>query len=126
MLKKASSFVLAGFIVHAAVLSVPASANAQTEAEVERAVRARTAVRALGTEVRVSAKLRDNRRVTGVISRINEDDFTLDDAKTGASVTVAYADVLEVKRKDRDGLSTGMKVLIVMSVVGFIGGFLNK
>jgi len=44
----------------------------------------------------------------------------------GANVTVAYADVLELKRKDRDGLSTGMKVLIIMSVVGFVGGLLNN
>ena len=116
--------MLLGFIIHAAIFSVPASANAQTDAEVERAVRARTAVHALGTEARVAVKLRDKRRLTGEISRVNEDNFALTNAKTGLDVTVAYADVLEVKRKK--GLSTGMKVLIVMSIVGFIGGFLNN
>ena len=126
MLKKASSFMLVGFIIQAAIFSVPASVNAQTDAEVERAVRARTAIHALGTEARVSVKLRDKRRLAGEISRINEDNFALTNAKTGLDVTVAYADVLEIKRKNRDGLSTGMTVLIVMSIVGFIGGFLNN
>ena len=124
MLKKASSFMLVGFIIQAAIFSVPASVNAQTDAEVERAVRARTAVHALGTEARVSVKLLDKRRLTGEISRINEDNFALTNDKTGLSVTVTYADVLEVKRKK--GLSTGMKVFLVMCVVGFVGGLLNN
>src|SRR5215211_1374410 len=126
MLKKVSSLMLMGLIIQAAIFTAPPSVNAQTDAEVERAVRARTAIIALGTEARVSVKLRDKRRLTGEISRINEDNFALTNAKTGLDVTVAYADVLEVKRKNRDGLSTGMTVLIVMTIVGFVGGLLNN
>jgi hypothetical protein len=126
MLKRASSFTLMGLILQAAIFSAPVRVRAQTDAEVERTVRARATVYRLGTATRVLVRLHGGRQLRGEIGRITENDFNVKDAGTGADVTVAYADVVEVRRKGKGGLSTGMKLLIIFSVAGFVGGFLNN
>ncbi len=58
----------------------------------------------VGSKARVEIKLRDNTKVKGYVSATGEDSFTITDAKTGASQSVAYADVARVK-KTGGGLS---------------------
>ncbi len=58
----------------------------------------------VGSKARVEVKLRDKTKVKGYVSATGEDSFTVTDAKTGASQTVAYTEVAQVK-KPGGGLS---------------------
>jgi hypothetical protein len=65
----------------------------------------------LGEKARVEVKMRDNTRLKGYVSTVGEDSFTVIDSKTGASKTLAYADVARVK-KPGGGLSTRTWIII--------------
>jgi len=86
---------------------------AETNEETRLAQKARYSILKLGVgeKARVEVKLRDNTRLKGYISQTGADSFTLTDSKTGASSTVAYNDVAQVK-KPGNGFSTMTKVLI--------------
>lgn len=73
----------------------------------------------VGRDARVEVRLRDNTKLKGSISVAGEDSFTITDSKTGASQTVAYADVTQVKRP-RGGLSTRMWVIIGAAAVAAV------
>jgi hypothetical protein len=82
------------------------AARAQTTGSAQYAEQARVKVHKAGTgqKARVEVKLRDNTRLKGYISQASADSFIVTDAKTGATTTVAYADVAQVK-KSGGGLS---------------------
>lgn len=94
------------------VLSIQ-PARAQTSAEAQLALKARTKVQKMGTgrAARVEVKLRDNTKLKGYVSAADENSFTVTDTKTGATQTVAYTDVAQVK-KPGGGLSTRSWILI--------------
>ena len=75
--------------------------------------RARSEVRKLGVgpKARVEVRLLDGNVLKGSVSAAGEDTFTVTDSKTGATRTVAYADVARVKRPG-GGLSTRTWVII--------------
>ena len=81
----------------------PAQANDRTRASVQKL--------GVGRDARVEVKLRDNTKLKGFISASGQDSFTVTDAKTGASQTVAFADVAQVK-KQGGGLSTRSWIII--------------
>jgi hypothetical protein len=64
-------------------------------------------------ETKVTVHLRDHTILTGFIGQIDEERFILNDAKTGAASTIAYADVTQVKGHS---LSTGTKVAIGIAI----------
>jgi hypothetical protein len=76
-----------------------------------QASKARAKVESLGNNTRVEVRLRDTTKVKGSISAITPDSFTVTDAKTGTTNTVAYVDVAEVK-KSGSGLSTKSWLII--------------
>jgi hypothetical protein len=92
------------------------STHAQTGVEAQRAEKARASVakRGTGKDARVEVTLLNNTKLKGYIGDAGNDSFTLVDRKTGASQTVAYADVSQVK-KAGGGLST--KTLIILGAV---------
>ena len=75
--------------------------------------------RGTGEKAKVKVKLRDGSEVRGYISKANEDSFELRD-KSGKSVTIAYADVISVRKL---GLSKGAKIGIGVGVAAaaFLG-----
>jgi hypothetical protein len=85
-----------------------------------KASKARAKVESLGNNTRVEVKLRDTTKVKGHISAITPDSFTVTDAKTGITNTVAYAEVDEVKKAGAGGLSTKGWVIIGASAVGAV------
>ena len=93
-----SMTVLAGAFGLQAAFGQSATYDAQ-------ASKARAKVESLGSNARVEVKLRDTTKVKGRISAITPDSFTVTDAKTGTTNTVAYHEVEEVK-KAGGGLST--------------------
>ena len=92
------------------------STHAQTGVESQRAEKARASVarRGTGKDARVEVTLLNNTKLKGYINDAGNDSFTLVDRKTGASQTVAYADVSQLK-KAGGGLST--KTLIILGAV---------
>ena len=84
-----------------------------------QASKARAKVESLGNNARVEVKLRDTTKVKGNISALTPDSFTVTDAKTGTTNTVAYADVAEVK-KPGSGLSTRSWIIIGAAAAGTV------
>jgi hypothetical protein len=111
MLKRALAIMISGILWSSALGFYPALAQAQESAR--PADRARAAVQNLGVSPkrRVEVKLQDGTRLKGSISAAGDDTFTINDSKTGAPRTVAYADVAQVK-KSRGGLSPLTWVII--------------
>ncbi len=104
MLKRTFALMLSGTLLF--ITFGLQSARAQTGADAQRAEKARIKVQriGLGRDARFEVKLVDDTKLKGYVSAANQDSFTVADSKTGASRTVTYADVQEVK-KPRSGLS---------------------
>jgi len=82
-------------------------------------VKAEVFKRGTGEKAKVKVKLRDGSEVRGYISKTKEDSFELHD-KTGKNLTLAYADVISVRKL---GLSKGAKIGIGVGVAAaaFLG-----
>ncbi len=115
MLRRTFAIMLSGILLSTAFGFQ--SVRAQTGKDAQLAEKARAGVQKLGVgrDARVEVRLRDNTKLKGSISAVGEDSFTVTDSKTGASQTVAYADVTRVKRPG-GGLSTRTKVIIGAAV----------
>jgi hypothetical protein len=97
------------------------STYAQAGREAQRAEQARASIsqRGTGKDARVEVTLANNTKLKGYIGDAGNDSFTLVDHRTGASQSVAYADVLQVK-KPGGGLSTKTWVIIGGAVAAAI------
>ncbi len=103
----------------------PRPTLAQTSQQQLQAVekaRANVLKQGTGRTSRVEIKLRDNSKVAGYISEANADSFIVTDLKTGASQTISYADVVQVK-KPGSGFSTRTWLIIggVAAAVVIVG-----
>lgn len=96
------------------------SAWAQT-ADTAAASRARAKVESLGLghNARVEVKLQDNTKLKGYLSAKEHDSFTVTDSKTGATSTVRYAEVVEVK-KAGGGISTKSWIILGAAAAGAV------
>jgi len=91
-------------------------AQAQQEKSPEQ-VRAEVVKRGTGEKAKVKVKLRQGSEVRGYVTKSDADTFDVRD-KTGKSITIAYADVVSVKKP---GLSRGAKIGIATgAVAGFV------
>lgn len=118
MFRRTLAVMLSALILSTALGVQAGKAQAGKDSEVERA-RARVQKIGVGREARVEVKLRDKSKVKGYVSAAGEDSFTVADSQTGASQTIAYADVTEVK-KQGNGLSTRTLVIIGAAAVAAI------
>jgi hypothetical protein len=120
--KRTFAILLSGILI-ATVLNVH-STRAQTGQSSQTAEAARAGVERLGVgkNARTEITLRDKRKLKGYISAAGADSFTLADQKTGASQTIAYADVDSVK-KPHHGLKTRSWIIIagVAAAVVIVG-----
>ena len=114
-MKKLLTFIVASLVV-SAVSVRPVAASSKAEKEVRFAGKVKLGVEKLGSgsDTRVEVKLRDKTRLNGYVSEISENEFVVTDAKTGASKSVAYADVKQIKGNN---MSTGAKIAIGVGVV---------
>jgi hypothetical protein len=97
------------------------STQAQTGAGAQRAEKARSSIarRGTGKDARVEVTLLNNNKLKGYINDAGNDSFTLVDRKTGASQTLAYADVAQVK-KSGGGISTKTWIIIGATVAAVV------
>jgi len=103
--------MLSGILVNAA-LGVH-STHAQTGQNSQTAEAARAGVERLGVgqNARTEITLNDKKKVKGYVSAAGADSFTIVDHKTGASQTIDYADVVNVK-KPGSGLKTRTWIIL--------------
>lgn len=111
MFKRTFAIMLTAIFTLTALSLQPA--RAQTSANDQLAMKARTKVQTIGVgrTARVEVKLRDNTKLKGYVSAAAANSFTVTDTKTGATQTVAYADVAQIK-KPGGGLSTRSWLII--------------
>jgi len=114
MLKKLSSFGLVVLLLHGvnATPNLAAARTAQGKPPVEK-VKASVAKR-VGKKSRVTVKLQDGSKLKGYISEAGGNSFTLSDSKTGQTRTLAYLDVVQVKKQG--GLSLAAKIGIGVGI----------
>lgn len=62
---------------------------------------------------KVEVKLRDKTRIKGYISGVDQDSFILADLKTGATQTIAYSEVSQVKKAG----GSSMKPWLILGAV---------
>lgn len=104
--------------------TVSSSVSAQTTQDATQAEKIKQQAVAFGDGARVSLKLRDKKKLIGHINYVGKDSLTITDNKTKASLTVAYTDVAEIKRKEEsdDGFPKKAKVGLVILGVLFVMG----
>lgn len=97
------------------------TAQGQTSRDAELAAKARAKVARIGVgqNAKVEVKLRDESRIKGYVSEVQQDSFMVVERETGVSRTVAYADAAEVKRSG-GGLSTKGWAIIGAAAAGAI------
>jgi hypothetical protein len=113
-MRKLLSIVLAGLLVFfASGGQTLAQSSGQDEAKALEKIKAKIAKLGVGEKARAQIKLRNGQKIKGQVSSSGQDDFAFTDRKSGKTTTVAYADVVEVKKP---GLSTGAKIGIAVGI----------
>lgn len=117
MFKQSLSWLLAGSLIFALFCAPPVAAKSKAEKEAQQAEKVKAGITRLGVggEARVAVKLRDGRKIAGYVKEAGEDSFVIADLKTGATATVAYPDVAQVKGHH---LSKGAKIAIIALSIG--------
>lgn len=115
MFRKVLSLVLVGFLLSVAGVRL-AYAGAKEEKATRFAEKVKAGISKLGTgaEARVEVKLRDKTKLKGYVSEAGEDSFVIVDEKTGATSTVTYAQVQQVKGNN---LSKAAEIAIGIGVI---------
>lgn len=67
---------------------------------------------------KVEVKLRDKTKIKGYVTGVEQDSFTVSDLKTGATQTVTYAEVSEVKKSGGSSLKPWLILGAVAAGVG--------
>lgn len=118
MFRKLFAILLPGILLFTASGFQPARAQKGENTEAEK-VRLKVQKIGVGTEARVEVKMRDKTKLKGYLSATGQDNFTVTDSKTSAAQTIAYADVMQL-RKQGGGLSTRALVIIGAVVVAVV------
>jgi hypothetical protein len=127
-MKKQLSFLLWGTVL-SCVLLTPLSVFAQADANAQIAAKNKAKVETLGVGTTVSIRLQNKRKLKGQITRLNPDDFIIDEIESGKQQTLTYSEVAQIKRAGSSGMSTGVKLALVgvgiVFVLSYIGNVLR-
>lgn len=126
-MKKLLTMMIACLVVSAvSVRPIMASSRAEKEARFAGKVKLGVQKVGSGRDTRVEVKLRDKTRLKGHVSEIGENNFVVTDVKTGASNSVAYADVKQIKGNNMStgakigigiGIGVGLTILVVLLII---------
>ena len=95
----------------------PVVATKSAPLESELSAKTKNEVQKRGAGERVKVTLRNKTEVKGYISQIDAESFQVTEKKSGRVTTVAYQDVLKVRKQ---GMSTGAKIAIAAGVAGVV------
>ena len=106
---------LVGFLLSVAGLTL-AYAGSKEEKATRFAEKVKEGISKLGTgaEARIEVKLRDKTKLKGYVSEAGEDSFVIVDERTGATSTVTYPQVKQVKGNN---LSTAAEIALGVGVI---------
>ena len=115
MFKKVLSLALVGFVFSVVGLRL-AYAGSKEEKATRFAAKVKDGISKLGTgaEARIEVKLRDKTKLKGYVREAGEESFVIVDEKTGATSTVTYAQVKQVKGNN---LSTAAEIAIGIGII---------
>jgi small nuclear ribonucleoprotein (snRNP)-like protein len=130
MFKKYLTLILAVLVLN---LSLSATAFAGTKedkiAKSAEKVKANIAKIGIGKDARVEVKLRDDTKLKGYISRINENSFVVVEDKTENISEVPFSNAKQIKGNN---LSTGVKIVIgvgvviaIIAIIAFVGNSID-
>ena len=119
MFRRTSALMLSGFVVLTALGIHVVKAQSLPDSRAIEKTRAKIEKLGVGRAARVEVKLRDNTKLKGYVASSSSDNFTVTDRKTGASQTVAYADVTQVK-KPGSGFSTRNWIIVGAAVAATV------
>ena len=90
-------------------------AQTQSDKDAKKIQKIKTKVADYGTgeKSKVKVELRNQTKIKGYISAIENDSFTVTDKKTGSTTKIDYA---EVKNVNRNNLSTTAKIAIALGI----------
>jgi len=94
----------------------------QDEAKAVEKIKSKIAKLGVGEKARAQIKLRNGQKIKGYVSNAGSDDFAFTERDSGKTATVAYADVVEVKKAG--GLSKGAKIAIVAGISAVVVGLI--
>ncbi len=112
MISKIISVVLVPILLHGSIAAQDQPQSPQNIPKVQQVLR-KAQEKNKAVKVTLNKKVDSQTKFTGKVSEISDGGFTLIDQKSGKPITLAYADVLQVKQK---GLSRGAKVAIGVGV----------
>ena len=113
-MRKPLSIVLAGLLVFFACGGQTlAQSSGQAETKALEKIKAKIAKLGVGEKARAQIKLRNGQKIKGYVTSKGQDDFAFTERKSGTTTTVAYVDIVEVKKP---GLSTGAKIGIAAAI----------
>ena len=118
-MKRFTVLMLMMGLLSAGVIFETAHAQTSRGAELAAKSRAKVARIGVGQTAKVEVKLRDESRIKGYVSELQQDSFTVVERDTGGTRNIAYADALEVKRSS-GGLSTRSWGIIGAAAAGAI------
>jgi hypothetical protein len=115
MFKKYLTFVLTILVINL-FLSGVAFAGSKEEKLAKFAEKVKANVTKLGTgkDAVIQVKLRDNTKLKGYVTEINENSFIVMNEKTGTSTEVPYKNAKQVKGNN---FSTGVTIAIVAGII---------
>ena len=122
MFKKVLSLTLIALLINVAGVS-PVRAGAQVVEQTRDVEKVKKNIRKLGAgeAARVELNLWDGRKLKGYISEAGEDNLIVADVKTGAVVSVSYAEVKQVGgRNSLTAAKVGLTLAKGMAIVGAV------
>lgn len=122
MFKKVLSLTLIALLINL-FGTTPVRAGAQIVEQTRNVEKVKENVRKLGIgeAARVELKLWDQRKLKGYIREAGEDNFVVADAKTGATTTVPYAEVKQVKGSNHlTAAKVGLTIAKGVAIVGAV------
>ncbi len=119
MIKTFSVLTLMITLLSAVFFLEPTRAQARRNEELAAKAHAKVAKIGVGQNAKVEVKLRDQSRIRGYISELQQDSFTVVERDTATERKLAYAEVAEVKRFS-GGLSTKSWAIIGAAAAGAI------
>jgi hypothetical protein len=119
MSRKLLSIITTALLIN--VMGVlPAAAQTPSAKELLRTSKLKAKVESFGPRTLVIVELADGANLKGYVSSVTDDGFAVADARNGASIAVAYAEVKDVRKKP----STAFLAAEVAAAVGAGAGML--
>ncbi len=109
MLKKCTSFLLMFLVFNLAAGRV-ALAQVTDDKQARATAKIKEKVVKIGRDKKITVRRTDKTEVTGYLSAINSDSFTITDKINGTTTSFSYA---EVKKVSRDGSSKALTIGLI-------------